>query len=143
MFLELTVIGHIGRDAVANNVNGKTVLNFSVAHTEKFKDAQGNQREQTTWVSCQMWERPNLQQYLKKGSVVHLTGKPEVRLYVSNTGEKRVELRLRIKELTLLPSGNREAAQQTPMPAHVTQQERAAIASSFNDGDLANDDLPF
>jgi hypothetical protein len=34
--IKLQVIGHLGRDGVVNNVNGKNVINFSVAHAEKF-----------------------------------------------------------------------------------------------------------
>ena len=40
--IKLQVIGNLGKDCVTNVVNGKNVINFSVAHTEKFKDAQGN-----------------------------------------------------------------------------------------------------
>ena len=47
--IKLQVIGNLGKDALVNNVNGKTVINFNVAHTERFKDAQGNQKDRTTW----------------------------------------------------------------------------------------------
>lgn len=33
----MRVIGNLGKDAIANNVNGKTVINFSVASTERYK----------------------------------------------------------------------------------------------------------
>ena len=36
--IKLQVIGNLGRDAVMNNVNGKTVINFTVAHSEKYKE---------------------------------------------------------------------------------------------------------
>jgi len=39
--IKLQVIGNLGKDCVVNTVNGKNVINFSVAHTEKYKDAQG------------------------------------------------------------------------------------------------------
>ncbi|KAK6020162.1 hypothetical protein OSTOST_14189, partial [Ostertagia ostertagi] len=44
------IIGHLGKDCIVNTVNGKNVINFTVAHTEKYKDSQGNQQERTTWV---------------------------------------------------------------------------------------------
>ena len=47
--IKLLVIGNLGKDAVVNNVNGKSVINFSVAHTEKYKDAQGNQKDRTVY----------------------------------------------------------------------------------------------
>ena len=53
--IKLMVIGHLGKDCTVNTVNGKNVINFSVAHTEKFKDSSGAQREKTTWVECAYW----------------------------------------------------------------------------------------
>ena len=50
--IKLQVIGNLGKDAVVNNVNGKSVINFNVAHTERYKDAQGVQKDRTTWVDC-------------------------------------------------------------------------------------------
>ena len=53
--IKLQAIGHLGKDATTNAVNGKNVINFSVAHTEKYKDQQGNQKEKTVWVECSYW----------------------------------------------------------------------------------------
>ena len=33
--IKLQVIGNLGKDCIVNTVNGKTVINFNVAHTEK------------------------------------------------------------------------------------------------------------
>ena len=48
--IKMQVIGNLGKDCVVNTVNGKNVINFTVAHTEKYKDSQGNMQEKTTWV---------------------------------------------------------------------------------------------
>ena len=53
--IKLMVIGNLGKDCTVNTVNGKNVINFSVANTEKFKDSTGAQREKTTWV--EWWQR--------------------------------------------------------------------------------------
>jgi len=65
--LKLQLIGNLGQDAVVNNVGGKNVINFSVAHTEKYKNADNAEVSKTTWVSCAYWtEKINLGNYLKK-----------------------------------------------------------------------------
>ena len=33
--IKMQVIGNLGKDCLVNNVNGRTVINFCVAHTEK------------------------------------------------------------------------------------------------------------
>ena len=50
--IKMQVIGHLGKDCIVNTVNGKNVINFTVAHTEKYRDSQGNNQEKTTWVDC-------------------------------------------------------------------------------------------
>jgi hypothetical protein len=65
--IKLLVIGNLGKDAIVNNVNGKNVINFSVAHTEKYKDAQGNPKDRTVWVECAYWtDKTAIAPYLKK-----------------------------------------------------------------------------
>jgi single-strand DNA-binding protein len=39
--IKLQVIGHLGKDCTTNVVNGKHVINFSVAHCELYNDATG------------------------------------------------------------------------------------------------------
>jgi single-strand DNA-binding protein len=71
--LKVLVIGHLGKDATVNNVNGKTVINFTVAHSEKYKDAQGDRQSKTTWVDCAWWsDRSAIVPYLKKGAQVYV-----------------------------------------------------------------------
>ena len=48
--IKMQVIGNLGKDCVVNTVNGKNVINFTVAHTEKYRDSAGNNQEKTTWV---------------------------------------------------------------------------------------------
>jgi single-strand DNA-binding protein len=66
--IKLQVIGNLGKDCIVNTVNGKNVINFTVAHTEKYRDSQGNNQERTTWVDC-AYGRPHRHfPYLTKGN---------------------------------------------------------------------------
>ncbi|HSZ86889.1 MAG TPA: single-stranded DNA-binding protein [Puia sp.] len=107
--IKLLVIGNLGKDCVTNTVNGKNVINFNVAHTEKFKDAQGNQKDKTIWVDCAYWtDRTGIAPYLKKGTQVYVEGSPEVRTYPKNDGTTGASLTLRVANVQLLgskPSG--------------------------------------
>ena len=101
--IKLQVIGNLGKDCVTNTVNGKNVINFSVAHTEKFRDAQGNQKDKTIWVECAYWtDRTGIAPYLKKGTQVYAEGTPEVRTYPKNDGTTGVSLTLRVFNVQLL-----------------------------------------
>ena len=109
--VKLQLIGNLGQDAVVNNVGGKNVINFSVAHTEKYKNAENTEVSKTTWVSCAYWtDKINLGNYLKKGTQVYLEGKPEAKNYVNgSTNESVAQLHARVATLQLL-SGKQEEA---------------------------------
>ena len=103
--IKLQVIGNLGKDAQVNNVNGKSVINFNVAHTERFKDAQGNQKDRTTWVDCSYWtDRTAVAPYLKKGTQVYVEGTPDVRTYTTADGRNGASLTVRISNIQLLGS---------------------------------------
>lgn len=101
--IKMQVIGNLGKDCVVNTVNGKNVINFTVAHTEKYKDSQGNQQEKTTWVDCAYWtDRTAIAQYLTKGKQVYAEGQPEARSFQRNDGTPGSSLTLRVREIQLL-----------------------------------------
>src|SRR5207237_2090776 len=103
IMIKLQVIGNLGKDCVVNNVNGKNVINFSVAHTEKFKDAQGNQKDKTIWVECAYWtDRTGISPYLVKGKTVYVEGNPDVRTYTTNDGRNGASLSLRVSSVQLI-----------------------------------------
>ena len=104
--IKMQIIGHLGQDATVNNVNGKTVINFSVAHSEKFKNKDGVEVNKSIWVSCSYWtDRTAVAPYLKKGIQVYVEGSPEAKTYRNqNTNEVMPQLALRITSIQLLSS---------------------------------------
>ena len=141
--IKLQIIGNLGKDCITNSVNGKTVMNFTVAHTEKFKDAQGNQKDKTTWVDCAYWsDRTGVAPYLKKGTQVYAEGTPELRTYTKNDGTQGSSLTLRVMSVQLL-GGNRgmEGMQDNASSPSYSSQP-ASVPSSSDIGEQT-DDLPF
>ena len=159
--IKLQVIGNLGKDAVVNNVNGKSVINFTVAHTEKFKDAQGNQKDKTVWVDCAYWtDRTAVAPYLKKGTQVFVEGQPDVRTYTTQDGKNGASLTLRIQSVQLLGTksensggGNYQPAapqqnsyNQQPQQNYQQQQpsyQQSPAPVSANELTEPLDDLPF
>lgn len=101
----MQVIGYLGQDATVNTVNGKTVINFSVAHSEKYKNKDGIEVDKSVWVSAAYWtDRVNVAMYLKKGTQVYLEGSPEAKTYTNKNNEVIPQLQIRIASLNLLSS---------------------------------------
>jgi single-strand DNA-binding protein len=148
--IKLQVIGNLGKDCIVKEINGKNVINFSVAHSERYKDAQGNQKERTTWVECAYWtDRTAISPYLTKGTTVFAEGTPEADAYMNKDNQAAATLRMRVQTIQLLGGRNNEnqgapaantnsyaanntaPAQRPPAPAPVASMPEAA------------DDLPF
>ena len=101
----MQVIGYLGQDAIVNTVNGKTVINFSVAHSEKYKNKDGIEIDKSVWVSAAYWtDRVNVAMYLKKGTQVYLEGSPEAKTYTNKNNEVIPQLQIRVASLNLLSS---------------------------------------
>ncbi len=139
--LKMQVIGNLGKDCVVNTVNGKNVINFTVAHTEKYRDSQGNNQEKTTWVDCAYWtDRTALAPYLTKGKQVFVEGTPEARAFQRNDGTAGSSLSLRIRDVQLL--GSRADSSNSSMGENDSTPETSSTASAENFPEPA-DDLPF
>jgi len=147
--IRLQAIGNLGRDALLKQVNGKNVINFSVAHTERFRDGNGNQQERTTWLDCSYWtDRTNVAQYLVKGKQVYVEGTPDVRSYTRADGTNGTVLSLRVTQVHLLggaegtnESANGSFSQQAPKPQTSSPSRPAAPETAGSDE--VSDDLPF
>jgi single-strand DNA-binding protein len=147
--IKLQIVGNLGKDCIINDVNGKKVINFSVAHTERFKDSQGGQQERTTWVECAYWtDRTAVADYLKKGKMVYAEGAPTADAYLNKEGQATGTLRMRVLTIQLLGGadavgsnqGNVTNAGSAYAPTMRTESEpaKASMASASMD-----DDLPF
>ena len=123
--LRIQAICHLGNDATVQLVNGKNVINFNAAHTEKYKNAEGVAMEKTTWLSCAYWvDRVIIANYLKKGTQIFIEGKPESKTYTNKDGQLVAQLHVRVFSLELLGSvkvqGGTDAAAQV---IHTTSSE--------------------
>jgi single-strand DNA-binding protein len=143
--IKMQIIGNLGKDCVVNTVNGKNVINFTVAHTEKYKDSQGNQQEKTTWVDCAYWtDRTAIAQYLTKGKQVYAEGQPEARSFQRNDGTPGSSLSMRVREVLLL--GGRGDSAGAPSYSGSAASASSSSGSSIpspNDITEPIDDLPF
>ncbi len=156
--IKLQIIGNLGKDCIVKEVNGKNVINFSVAHSEKFRDAQGVEKERTTWVECAYWiEKTNVAQYLIKGRTVYAEGYPQADAYANKDGQPAATLRMRVINIQLLSSnsGGGEGGSTQQYPNSNTTENSfeknnynvaASPMSEVNKTDVGMDganDLPF
>ena len=158
--IKLQVIGNLGRDCTVNNVNGRTVINFSVAHTERYRDSTtGELKPKTIWVECAYWtEKTAVAPYLKKGTQVYAEGTPDTRSYTTQSGENKISLTLRIHNVQLLGARSSDGYGQDNMSgsndsqsgggynqtdSHAGNNQGQDSAQMSSPGGGPDDDLPF
>jgi single-strand DNA-binding protein len=147
--IKMQVIGRLGKDCVVNTVNGKNVINFTVAHSEKYKDSQGQLQEKTIWVDCAYWtDRTAVAPYLQKGTQVFVEGQPEARSFQRNDGTPGSSLSLRVREVQLLGSKNENTGgggsyQQSNNASSAMSGSSNSNVPSPSDITEPVDDLPF
>lgn len=102
--LKIQVIGHVGQDAKINQVNNRKVINFSVAHTERFKDKETTKDvEKTVWVNIQYWtDNTRVAEFLTKGRLVYVEGYPNANIFTNRDNQKMAGLNCRCTSIQLL-----------------------------------------
>ena len=146
--IKLQIVGNLGKDCIQKEINGKSVINFSVAHTERFKDSTGNLKERTTWVECAYWtDRTAIANYLKKGQMVYAEGSPEADAYMNKENQAAATLRMRVQNIQLLGGGDKSQQpagtnNNTSTAAPAPTYSSAPASAPANDLSGA-DDLPF
>lgn len=144
--IKLQVIGNLGRDCQVKEVNGKNVINFNVAHTERYKDNQGNQKERTTWAECAYWtDKTAISPYLTKGQLVYVEGSPEAEAYMNKENQAAATLRVRVSNIQLLggKSNNDNQGQSTANNTAAYSAAPPPVSAPVSNGNTGADDLPF
>jgi len=144
--IKLQIIGHLGTDCTTNEVNGKTVINFPVAHSEKYKDSQGNLVDKTTWVKCAYWtDRTAVAQYLKKGQLVYAEGIPEAEGFLNKENKNAASLKLKVFQIQLLGSKNDNQGGSQPNSNYQNQMSNTTsnVNQPASTVEEPADDLPF
>ena len=84
MVNKVTLIGRVGKDPeIKTFASGNKVANITLATTERYKDRNGEQKEETEWHSVQAFGKlaDVVERFVHKGSLLYLDGKIRTRSY--------------------------------------------------------------
>ncbi len=139
---KVMLIGNVGKDPEVrylesnpqNPGNNAKVASFPLATSERFRDRNGELRENTEWHNVVVW-RGNadvVEKYVRKGTQLYIEGKLRTRQWTDQTGNKRYTTEVVADSLQLLgkrsdnPNG---AQQQGGYQGGYTQAQPAAPAA--------------
>jgi single-strand DNA-binding protein len=170
---KVMLIGNVGNDPEVRylesnpqnpSANAK-VASFRLATTERYRDRNGELRENTEWHNIVVWRNNAdvVEKFVHKGSQVYIEGKLRTRQWTDQTGNKRYTTEVVTDTLQLLgkrPEGDQNQqggyqggyAQQpaAPQPAYQPAAAPAPQPAPVNPGYQGplpaaepSDDLPF
>ena len=163
------LIGNVGRDPEVRYLegnNGAKVATFTIATTERYRDRNGEIRENTEWHNIVAW-RNNAdvaEKFIRKGTQLYVEGRIRTRSWDDQTGNKRYTTEIIADTLQLLGKKSDNPAtqaggyaqppqntgyQQTPAQPYqqqnFNQQAQSPVkpAAPQVDDSFSDDDLPF
>ena len=158
------LIGNVGRDPEVRYLDGSSgnakVATFTLATTERYRDRNGETRENTEWHNIVAWRNTAdvVEKFVKKGTQLYIEGRIRTRSWDDQTGNKRYTTEIIADTLQLLgkksdnpaagqpsgyqaqPSGYQAPAQQQ---AYAPQPAARPVVQPAPETDLPDDDLPF
>ena len=164
---KVMLIGNAGRDPEVRHLeSGSVTASFTLATTERYRDRNGEWKEQTEWhnIVCWRYLAETAEKYVRKGTQLFIEGKIRNRQYTDRDGNTRYITEIVADSMQLLgkkadnPATNAANAYQQPYqaapaqpsaamqtPAHTQSPAPAAQAPEkpFTIDDDSCDDLPF
>jgi single-strand DNA-binding protein len=128
----LTATGNLGHDAEQRFTPGnESIVIFDIPVTAGY-----GKNQVTTWIGCRLWGKrgESVLPYLKKGTLVAVSGEFYIRKWTGQDGTERHNAELRVNDLQLLGSRPSEtSASALPQTGSYGQDQ----------GFSESDDIPF
>ena len=102
------LIGNVGKDPEVRYLDGSNgqakVATFTLATTERYRDRNGETRENTEWHNIVAWRNTAdvVEKFVKKGTQVYIEGRIRTRSWDDQNGNKRYTTEIMADTLQLL-----------------------------------------
>lgn len=157
-FSKAIITGNLTRDPeLRTTSNGKNVCSFAVAVNRVYRDANGDQKEEVSYIDCSAWGplAETISKYARRGSGVLVSG----RLHQSSwedkaSGSKRSRLEVVVEDFNFVGGGREDsgAPTNTSNRGDKSTKKTAKNADDVQDdyipedipeGEIAIDEIPF
>ena len=110
-FSKAIITGNLTRDPeLRTTPSGSSVCSFSVAVNRVYKDTNGEQKEDVSFIDCSAWGKLGemIGQYAKKGSGVLVSGRLSQRSFEGKDGVKRSRTEIVVEDFNITGPANRD-----------------------------------
>lgn len=99
------LMGHLTRDVEIRTLpGGNSVGNLGLATSRKWKDASGEQKEETCFVDCEAWGKTaeTLAKFTAKGHPIYIEGRLKLDQWEDKDGSKRSKMKVVVENFQFL-----------------------------------------
>ena len=146
---KVLLIGNLTRDPDVRMLsNGRPVCNFGLALNRNYKDAEGNRKEEVTFVDVECYgpRAEAVGRFFTKGRSIFVEGRLKLDQWETKEGEKRSALRVVLDNFEFVDSGKQESSSsesyKVEPKASPTESPTSPTPPPSNDVDL-DEDVPF
>lgn len=140
---KVMIIGNAGKDPEIRHLdNGVSVVTLPVATTERYKDKNGEMKEQTEWHNVVFWRQlaEFTEKYVKKGSQLFIEGRLRTRNWEDQAGNKKYVTEIVAENIRLL---GRRPENTNGTGSHTVQNTDTKHEEIITNDVSIDDDLPF
>jgi single-strand DNA-binding protein len=105
---KVILLGHAGKDPEVHILRSGTLVNLSLATSERYKDNRGEWQERTEWHNLVGYQRIGeiLRDYVRKGSRIFVEGELRTRSWEDQeSGQRKFRTEVVVHEVSLLSHG--------------------------------------
>jgi single-strand DNA-binding protein len=148
-FSKVILMGNLTRDVeMRTTPSGQTVANFSLAVNRTWRDANGQNQEQTSFINCVAWGKAGeiIAQYTSKGSGLLVSGRLDQRSYDDKDGNKRQAVEVVVEDFNFVggrgdDSGSSSSA--APRQSSSKSPSQDVVPDEIDDKPIDLSEIPF
>jgi single-strand DNA-binding protein len=150
-FNKVTLMGNLTRDPETRTTpGGQSVTSFTLAVNRTWRNANGENQENVSYIDCVAWGKPGeiIAQYLGKGRALLVSGRLDQRSWDDKeSGQKRSKIEVVVEDFNFVDSrtdaGASNVVSSAPMAKPVKKTKDDVIIEDIGDEPINLDDIPF
>ena len=147
-FSKAIITGNLTRDPeLRTTPNGASVCSFSVAVNRVYKDSNGEQKEDVSFIDCSAWGKLGemISQYAKKGSGVLVSGGLSQRTWTDKENNKRSRVEIVVEDFNFTGAPSERSSEKSNFGAAAAAEEMAEqeMPDDIPEGPIDLSDIPF
>ena len=147
-FSKAIITGNLTRDPeLRTTPNGASVCSFSVAVNRVYRDSNGEQKEDVSFIDCSAWGKLGemINQYAKKGSGVLVSGRLDQRSWEDKTsGQKRSRVEIVVEDFNFTGSSRDNGGSSNFESSNTSSEAPASdLPDDIPEGEIDLSDVPF